>query len=161
MPRGDPCPQAFSDSLTPVKEVDPKAADTGVVITTNLTPAPMKLGSPRSFAVLNQVKDARRNREWNTVQAMIRCYCRGQHDSCGVLCRECQELLDYASLRLSRCRFGDQKPTCAKCPVHCYERRRRDQIKQVMRYAGPRMIWEHPILALLHWLDGLRRLRPI
>jgi len=25
-----------------------------------------------------------------------------------------------------------------------------------MRYAGPRMLLQHPILALRHWLDGLR-----
>jgi hypothetical protein len=24
----------------------------------------------------------------------------------------------------------------------------------VMRYAGPRMLWQHPILSLRHWLDG-------
>jgi hypothetical protein len=25
-----------------------------------------------------------------------------------------------------------------------------------MRYAGPRMLWEHPLLSLRHWLDGFR-----
>jgi hypothetical protein len=33
----------------------------------------------------------------------------------------------------------------------------RDQVKVVMRYAGPRMLWHHPILALFHILDGLKR----
>jgi hypothetical protein len=29
----------------------------------------------------------------------------------------------------------------------------------VMRYAGPRMLLSHPVLALLHLIDGLRRRR--
>jgi len=27
----------------------------------------------------------------------------------------------------------------------------------VMRYAGPRMVWQHPILSLRHWFDGFRK----
>ncbi len=94
-------------------------------------------------------------REWRTIETMVRLYCRDHHE--GGLCPECKGLLDYASLRLDRCRFGTEKPTCAKCPVHCYQKNRREQVRTVMRYAGPRMLWEHPILSLRHWLDGLRR----
>jgi hypothetical protein len=47
-----------------------------------------------------------------------------------------------------------EKPVCVKCPVHCYQRFRREQVKAVMRYAGPRMLWRHPILSLRHWVDG-------
>ena len=89
--------------------------------------------------------------------AMIQCYCRHHHEPAGGLCSECQQLLDYAGLRLERCRFGVEKPTCANCPVHCYQRERREQVKAVMRYAGPRMLWEHPILSIRHWLDGFRK----
>lgn len=95
-------------------------------------------------------------REWTTLEAMVRIYCRNHH--LGELCVECAGLLDYARLRLDRCRFGAEKPTCAKCPVHCYQRDRREQVRALMRYAGPRMIWEHPILSLKHWFDGSRRL---
>ena len=83
-------------------------------------------------------------------------YCRDHHKHDSALCEECQGLLDYAGLRLDRCRFGTEKPTCAKCPVHCYQKNRREQVRVVMRYAGPRMLWEHPLLSLRHWLDGLR-----
>ncbi len=96
-------------------------------------------------------------REWKTMAAMVRCYCHGHHDTAAALCRECRELLDYATLRLERCRFGAGKPTCANCPVHCYQRHRRDQMKVIMRYAGPRMLWQHPILSLWHWWDGFRQ----
>lgn len=99
-------------------------------------------------------------REWKTVRAMIHIYCRNQHGP--ELCADCQSLLGYVRLRLDRCRFGEDKPTCARCPVHCYQRERRDQIKAVMRYAGPRMMWEHPWLSLWHLLDGwFRKASPV
>ena len=98
--------------------------------------------------------DKRLAREWQTIAAMIRCYCCDQHATQTTLCPECQGLLDYAAVRLDRCRFGSEKPVCVKCPVHCYQRARRGQIREVMRYAGPRMLWQHPILSLRHWLDA-------
>ena len=96
-------------------------------------------------------------REWQTIAAMISCYCRDHHATRAVLCSECQGLLDYATVRLERCRFGSEKPVCAKCPVHCYQPARREQVRVVMRYAGPRMLWRHPILSLQHWLAGFRK----
>ena len=96
-------------------------------------------------------------REWQTVAAMISIYCRDHHASWPALCSECQKLLDYATVRLDRCRFGLEKPVCVKCPVHCYQPARREQVRAVMRYAGPRMLWQHPILSLRHWLDGFRK----
>jgi Nitrous oxide-stimulated promoter len=102
--------------------------------------------NPRKFA------NRRLAREWKTVSAMLHIYCRDKHG--GNLCTECQALLNYVNLRLDRCRFGEAKPTCARCPVHCYQRDRREQIRLVMRYSGPKMILEHPILSLWHLLDG-------
>ena len=96
-------------------------------------------------------------REWKTMEAMIEIHCRDHHQSHGALCAECQVLLDYATLRLERCRFGAAKPTCARCPVHCYQRARREQVKAVMRYTGPRMLWMHPLMSLRHWWDGFRK----
>ncbi len=87
---------------------------------------------------------------------MIEIYCRDLHGPRRGLCPECQALQDYAGLRLERCVFQAEKPTCAKCPVHCYRAAYRDQVKTVMRHAGPRMLWRHPILALRHLLDGQR-----
>ncbi len=96
-------------------------------------------------------------RERKTVAAMIRIYCRGQHGTRAGLCAECGELLAYAQERLERCRFGADKPTCANCPVHCYRPAMRERIRAVMRYAGPRMSYRHPVLTLYHFLDGRRK----
>ena len=57
------------------------------------------------------------------------------------LCPECAALLDYALRRLDSCRFGNDKPSCRKCPVHCYRADMRERIRTVMRWAGPRMIF--------------------
>jgi hypothetical protein len=99
----------------------------------------------------------RLERERLTLEAMMRIYCHDHHGGGQQLCRECGELLAYANQRLKQCRFGANKPTCAKCPVHCYQRDRREQIKVVMRYAGPKMVWRHAILSLWHFLDGFRK----
>jgi len=105
----------------------------------------------------NDLAAERLAREWQTMTTMLRIYCRDHHRSTASLCAECHRFLAYANMRLERCRFGPEKPTCAKCPVHCYQRERREQVRVVMRYAGPRMLWEHPIMSLRHWLDGFRQ----
>ena len=92
-------------------------------------------------------------RERRTVREMVGIYCRGHHGEHDPWCAECSELVDYAMCRLDRCPFGEDKPTCAKCPIHCYKPHMRERIREVMRYAGPRMILHHPILAIRHKLD--------
>lgn len=87
--------------------------------------------------------------ELRTVEQMIRLYCRHKEGN-KELCRDCGELLDYARERLRRCPFKENKPTCRQCPVHCYRPEQRRRIREVMRYAGPRMIFYHPVAALLH-----------
>jgi hypothetical protein len=101
-------------------------------------------------------KRPRINRESNTIAAMIALYCHKHHSGNG-LCPECASLLDYARKRLDKCPFQEGKTTCAKCPVHCYESDMRERIRAVMRYSGPRMMYRHPILAMLHLIDGRRK----
>jgi hypothetical protein len=99
----------------------------------------------------------RRAREFKTVAIMLRMYCRAHHRPTDApLCRDCTELGNYARRRIERCVFGDDKPTCANCTVHCYKAVMRERVRQVMRWAGPRMLWRHPVLAVWHLLDGRR-----
>ncbi len=100
---------------------------------------------------------ARIVREKRTVAAMIEIYCRAHHGANATLCGECDELLTYALCRLDRCPFGAKKTPCARCPVHCYNATMRKRIKEIMRYAGPRMLCRHPLLAVLHQWDNVRR----
>jgi hypothetical protein len=100
---------------------------------------------------------SRLEREQKTVDAMLALYCRAKHGGGNPLCPACAELRDYAAHRLKRCRFGPQKPVCASCPVHCYPPAFRIRMKDVMRFAGPRMLVRHPLLALLHLMDAGRK----
>jgi len=101
----------------------------------------------------------RRARELETIAAMVRIYCRGhrhEREHRAELCSECAALFEYATRRLERCVFGDAKPTCANCVVHCYSADMRERVRVVMRWAGPRMLLRHPILSIRHQLDGRR-----
>ena len=102
------------------------------------------------------IEHPRLRREITTLSAMIRLYCAKYH-SAERLCPDCRVLSDYARTKLEKCPFQEGKPTCAKCPVHCYQPAMREKIRAVMRYAGPRMIYRHPALALLHLVDSWRK----
>ena len=113
------------------------------------------------FGELKMADGPRIRREKKTVDAMIRLYCSKHHENAGGLCPDCQELHDYAMLRLSNCPFQENKTICAKCLVHCYKPALRTKISKVMRYSGPRMLFRHPILALHHVFDGRRKPEPL
>jgi hypothetical protein len=87
--------------------------------------------------------------EKKTVSLMIKLYCR-HYEKNKNICNNCTELLRYAEIRLDRCKFGENKPTCKKCPIHCYKSDMREHMRKVMRWAGPRMILYHPFEALKH-----------
>ena len=99
----------------------------------------------------------RLRRERSTIRAMISIYCRDLHGgSAAGLCADCAALQGYALLRLDKCTFQQDKPTCVKCPVHCYKKDMREKVRVVMRYAGPKMLLRHPVLAVRHLIDGRR-----
>lgn len=105
---------------------------------------------------------SRKYKHWNTekrlIPKMIKIYCKGNHKAKrkqdGVkrndVCDECKDLTEYALYRLEKCPFKENKNFCSYCSVHCYNPCKREEIKLVMRYAGPRMIFTHPIFAFSH-----------
>ena len=96
----------------------------------------------------------KREKEKEVVSLMIGLYCHKNHGTPkGQLCPECQELADYARSRSDRCPFMETKTFCSNCRVHCYRPAMREQIRQVMRWSGPRMMFYHPILAVNHVLS--------
>lgn len=96
-------------------------------------------------------------REKLTVAKMIEVYCRRTHGRNGDdVCEECRRLLEYCLKRLENCPKGESKPSCRKCPTHCYAHREREEIRVVMRYVGPRMILINPIMAIRHIITELK-----
>lgn len=97
-------------------------------------------------------------RELGTLETMIRVFCHGHHGRRSGLCPECQELLEYAGKRLENCPFQKHKPRCSQCPVHCYKPDMRTRIRAVMKYAGPRMLFRHPVLSGMHYFTGSKEI---
>lgn len=100
-------------------------------------------------------------RERRTTKIMIEMYCRHHHDGYDrhakgedSLCPACRELTAYVDARIDRCPMGENKTTCKDCPIHCYSAEKRERIRQVMRYAGPRLTFTHPLLTYHHLKDG-------
>ena len=61
---------------------------------------------------------------------------------------------DYAVSRSDHCPFMETKTFCSNCRVHCYSPEMREQIRQVMRFSGPRMLLYHPVMALRHVIES-------
>ncbi|PSW14739.1 nitrous oxide-stimulated promoter family protein [Photobacterium sanctipauli] len=99
------------------------------------------------------------NLEFKTIKAMVVIYCRDKHQSAS-LCDECEDFLAYAHTRLDRCPYGGSKPTCKLCPIHCYKADYKARSKEIMRYAGPKMLFRHPYLAIRHLMAGKKEVEP-
>ena len=94
----------------------------------------------------------KRQREKETVSLMIKIYCRAHHGG-KELCPDCAALDAYARLRSDKCPFMETKTFCSNCRVHCYRAEMREKIRAVMRYAGPRMLLHHPVMAVRHVIE--------
>lgn len=92
--------------------------------------------------------------EKKTVESMIKIYCDHFHKNIIGLCPGCQKLQNYSLTRLDSCRYQENKPSCKKCPIHCYKEPMKTKIKKVMRYSGPMMFFRHPILSICHLIDS-------
>ncbi len=105
--------------------------------------------------------EEKRQHEKQVLTTMCKIYCKGNHGKLkdGKLCPECQELLDYAIFRTDKCPFMETKTFCSACKVHCYTKEKQEKIRQVMKYAGPRMLPVHPILIIKHGMVTMKSVR--
>jgi len=98
---------------------------------------------------------SRIEREKQTVRKMIELYCR-HHLHQDTMPDEYILLAEYACRRLDHCKYGENKTACKDCPTHCYSPKEREAIREVMRWAGPRMIWYAPKDALIHFFHKVK-----
>lgn len=97
----------------------------------------------------------KKEKEIEVVQLMIQKYCNGVHKSkSGFICEDCKALLNYVILCRNRCPYGDNKPFCSNCDIHCYKPVIKSKIRSVMRYSGPRIILSHPLIAIRHLTES-------
>ena len=98
------------------------------------------------------------HRDLRTLTKFVEVYCQRRHRhaakadarlktphldalaDCAVnLCSECGELLAHAVVKRASCPL-DPKPACKHCPAHCYQPQYREDIREVMRYSGRRLV---------------------
>ena len=107
-------------------------------------------------------KPWRFRREEKTIRIMTAMYCRfhAAGSAPNALCHQCKDFLSYAQKRIDYCRYGVEKPACSECPTHCYIPTQRETVRKIMLYAGPKIMFMHPLLALFHvWDKYVSRLR--
>lgn len=94
--------------------------------------------------------------EKKVIRQMITIYCNHLHKtSRNSLCDKCSDILSYAETRLEKCPKGNAKTSCRKCPIHCYSPTKRELMRRIMRYVGPKMIYYHPVAAVKHLIREL------
>ena len=101
----------------------------------------------------------KREREKRMVSQMIALYCCKKHHTRGDLCPQCAALDAYAKMRADKCPFMETKTFCSNCRIHCYKPDKRAKIREVMRFAGPRMILHHPVAAIRHVVETRKEQR--
>ena len=95
-----------------------------------------------------------REREMKTIRAMIAIYCQDHHHvaagSCAMRARRCSSMLRPD---LANARGVTRNPCVPTARSIAIKPAMRDQVRQVMRYAGPKMLLRHPLLAVSHLLQ--------
>jgi len=114
--------------------------------------------------------DKKLKRDLKTLARFIEIYCRHRHTESSKstfalkgydlktiagkepqLCETCRKLLAHALVKRSRCPLNP-KPACKHCPSHCYQPLYRQQIREVMKYSGRKLVLSGRLDYLFHLL---------
>lgn len=109
--------------------------------------------SIKDMITLMAANKTRRDTEKHIFERMSLLYCRG-HKHEKVPCDNCSKVIKYAQQRIDACKFGDNKTFCSKCTIHCFKLEMREEVRKIMRYSGPRMVFYHPVEVIKHLLLG-------
>ena len=108
----------------------------------------------------NNEIERKRSHEIKILKTMCAIYCHGNHNTKGDnLCNHCCELFEYAMERTNKCPFIETKTFCSACKIHCYRMDRQEQIRLVMKYAGPRILFTNPLQAFKHMTITIKQKR--
>lgn len=105
--------------------------------------------------------DEKRKLELKTMYQIIGIYCHNKHHTPkGQLCKDCEQVWEYAEHRIDACPHMETKTFCSVCKTHCYAPTYREKIREIMRYGGPRLLLVSPIQVIRHmyleWKDKKR-----
>lgn len=65
-------------------------------------------------------------------------------------------LKSYAFQRIEKCPNKGKNIYCSSCTIHCFPEYERAHMKKIMRFAGPRMMIYHPLMALDHAFASIK-----
>lgn len=100
----------------------------------------------------------KREREKKVMSRMVEIYCKGNrhHSNKKELCPSCKEMLAYSNMRTEKCPVMETKTFCNRCTIQCYKPAVKAEVSKVMRYAGPRMLFHHPIILIQHAISDMK-----
>lgn len=94
----------------------------------------------------------------------VEVYCHGKHkdvqrtnrnamdeDDIYTLCPDCSAFFEYAVMKRMKCPLEAEKPTCKHCRIHCYDKIRREKVKEIMSYAGRKLMMRGRLDYLWHY----------
>lgn len=94
----------------------------------------------------------------------VEVYCAAKHCSAGrqsialpanlgerILCAECSAFLEYAIDKRMKCPLEVEKPSCKHCRIHCYDKPRREKIREIMSYSGRRLMMRGRLDYIWHY----------
>lgn len=86
-----------------------------------------------------------------TLEAMGLIYCYAHHpegakDGIG-LCPSCRDAVEAVLRKTSSCPH-EHKINCQDCDIKCQRAGDIEQVRAIMGYAAPRMIYRHPIMTI-------------
>ena len=94
----------------------------------------------------------------------VEVYCAGKHHAAErvtitlpadlgerSICQECGSFLEYAVAKRLKCPLEAEKPTCKHCRIHCYDKPRREKVREIMSYAGRKLMIRGRLDYLWHY----------
>ncbi len=99
------------------------------------------------------------DKDRKTLEAIGRIYCSAHHDGlkdAASLCPSCRQAVDRTLERTASCPYGHEG-NCEDCDIHCQRGEAREQIREIMRYAAPRMAFRHPLMTIGYLRKKVRR----
>ena len=98
--------------------------------------------------MMENMDRSRTENDRRVLEAMGRKFCKAHHsgkkDPCG-LCPSCRETVEATLARTAICPHGHEG-NCQDCTTHCQRGEARERIREIMRYAAPRMVRRHPLM---------------
>ena len=101
-------------------------------------------------------------RDRATLEAMGRIFCSSRHKDAGKdeawLCAQCRDTIEFTLERTAACPYG-HVGNCQNCDIHCQQGEARERIREIMRFAAPRMTFLHPLMTAEYLRKKIRTRR--